>query len=134
MSMVHFQEVTLLDVVGQARYVLLVKKAEPFIEYEDVSIGEDLIKYPLFKKTKYNFIVIGRLDKASSGPKIGEKIVAVDAGTYRELETHKIYYLENRSKSPLIDKYESTANFEKEKELILFIPFFSNDEYLFSAF
>ena len=132
--MVHYQEVTLRDVAEQARYVLLVKKTEPFVGYEDVTIGEDPVKYPPFKKTKYNFIVSGRLDKAGDGPKIGEKIVAVDAGFVGKLEAHKSFYLHSRSKSPIIDKYESMADFEKEKELILFISFFSSGEYLFSAF
>jgi hypothetical protein len=134
MSMVHYQEITLRDVAGQARYVLLVKKTEPFVEYEDVLISEDSVNYPPFKKTKYNFIVSRRLDKLEGGPEIGERIVAIDAKYPGQLEAHKLFYLQNQNKSPIFEQYESQADFEKENELILFISIAANNEYLFSAF
>ncbi|MEK9180854.1 MAG: hypothetical protein AAB871_01315 [Patescibacteria group bacterium] len=134
MNMVHYREVALRDMAWQARYVLLVKKIEPFVEYVDVLIGEDSVKYPPFKKTKYHFVVSGRMDMSGDGPKIGDKIVAIDANFPRKLKVHKLFYLENRRKSPIYERYESRADFLKEKELILFVSIVANGEYLFCAF
>jgi hypothetical protein len=135
MSQVHYENLSLEEAIRMAELILVVKKAEPFLEKKSVKIGQNPPKECSdFLKTAYHFVVVERLDTAENGPKPGEKITAVDVNFSSELEAYKLFCLENINKSPIYRKYETKADLLNDTELILFVSFVSNGEYLFSAY
>jgi hypothetical protein len=131
MTRTHYEDITLSDMVSRSRLILTVSRQEPFQAEELVPIHKDTKLHPPYPKTKYNFKVNNILyDRYADGSVRIEGEMKVSTGSFveavqqdfeTELYCHKLYYLEHRGKSPIFDRYETTADLFTEPELILFV-------------
>ena len=76
----------------------------------------------LFKKQTYHFEVVEELYPAKPEHSYAGKKISVDNAYFeKELYVHQLYYLEGSQKSWMEYEYSTAANFEKSKELIIFL-------------
>lgn len=134
MSQIHYQDLTLEEMIRRAIAVIVVSKREPFRVEESIPIHEDSQKYPHFKKVKFQFKVTEVLFDDTRAMAEGKEIVAVDQTTGTYLTMHKKYHLEGISKSPIFEQYNTKADFINERELILFVSFIGRDELYFISY
>ena len=144
MTRTHYQELSLAKVVQRSRLILRVKKEEPFQVQVAVPIHKDTEKYPPYNKTVLRFKVLevlyDRYEKGGVSIKgemkvaPGSVIETVDHEFDTMFHCHKLYYLEHIGKSPLIERYSSSADLEKEPELLLFISKIGEKELSFLGY
>jgi len=144
MTRTHYEDITLSEMVSRSRIILTVSRQEPFQIEELVPIHKDTKLHPPFHKTKYNFrvnnILYDRYADGSvhiEGEKMvspGDTVMAVQQDFETELYCHKLYYLENRGKSPIFDRYETTADLFNEPELILFVSSINENELMYISY
>jgi len=134
MTEVFYRGMTLEDVVQSAERILLVKRVEPYINYEKVPIHEDSEKYPPFTRIRYRFHVTGKLREPSGDSLVGKTVLVLPWTDGTDFGGHKSYYLDGIGESPIIDRYETKANLEKDPEFILFISIIENGEIYFRAY
>jgi len=134
MSQIHYQDLTLEEMIRRASAVIVVSKREPFRVEEKIAIDEDPQKCPPFTKVTYNFRVKQVLFGDNNAVAEGKDIVAVDQTTGTYLTMHKKYHLEGISKSPIFEHYDTKADFIKDRELILFTSIIGRDELNFISY
>jgi len=134
MSMVHYEGMNLDDVVRQSRWILAVRKAKPLEKAVLVPIHEDTIRYKPFHRVFYRFEVTGTLHASDGKDLTGTTIEAAHWHTDTALECARLYQVQGIAKSPIHRDYESSANFRKEDELILFLSGLGKDGYRFIAY
>ena len=129
-SLVHYQKLTLEDLVGSAQHIVVVREAQPATSTEVIKIHKDSEKYPPFSLYKHHYVVTDVL--YSSKLKSGDKIDVLEAQFDSKLDLHKRYYLEGVSKSPIYSRYECKACTDNDKEYIIFLSEYDG-RYSFSA-
>jgi hypothetical protein len=134
MTQVFYRGISLHQVVLSAERILLVKRVEPYINLEKVPIHEDTEKYPPFTRIRYRFQVTGKLREPSGDSLVGKTVLVLPWTDGMDFGGHKSYYLDGIGESPIIDRYETKANLEKDPEFILFISIIENGEVYFRAY
>ncbi len=150
-TQIHYQKASLEDVVNRSGYILVAKRAAPFITTESISIlpegshfegrndppyytpayhdaapGErqEEKNYPPFSRALYAFEVVEVLFPKESAVQAGERISVVEAYSAQKLDLHKMYNLEGMRKSPLYQRYTSSIKLtdtEAPESMILFL-------------
>jgi len=121
LSQIHYEDVSLKDLVSKAQFILVVEKTEPFLTTEEIPIHRNSEKYPPFKKYTYHFKATEELYNKSGISQIGKQINVLPGDLETDLTIHKLYYLEGIAKSPIYAKYNTRADFFKADKLILFL-------------
>ena len=118
MSQVHYEDISLEDLVGYAQFILVVEKEDPFENKETITFNSP--KCPDFEKISHNFKVMEIIKSMDENLKPGDSIKAFQAFAELRLDIHKQYYLEGVSKSPIFPEYNSKSDFESP-QLIIFL-------------
>jgi hypothetical protein len=151
MTQVHFESVSLEDMVRRSDLIVVVQKLDPFAVLDSVSIlpkgsefegrneppyyeppyvgasSEPLLdkNYPPFVWQSYRFRVVEVLFEAGGAVKGGDTLLVAEAHAGRQLSLHRNYYLRGFRKSPICDRYETKlgplGDEEGPQELILFV-------------
>lgn len=150
-TQIHYQEVSLEDVVNRSGYIFVAKRATPFVTTELISIlpkGSDFIgkndppyysppyhdpapgerqeakNYQPFTRVLYAFEIAEVLFPEKADIQVGERISVMQAYNAQKLDLHKMYNLEGKRKSPLYQRYAASVNLMDEdvpESLILFV-------------
>ena len=115
-SQIHYQTVTLAELVERSELILIVKSAKPAQRQINIPIGapgpDSLVAAGQQKKEAPAFVrvlsrceVLGALSKA--GAELVGKTIEIDSAHWQEtLALHKSYYLEGISESPIYERYQ----------------------------
>lgn len=125
------------DVLRDSSCVVLAKKADPFIQKEEISItpqsgpagGKD---YPPFTKITYRFIVLEVLysDKDISP---GQVIQVVSPSQQHRFVMHQAYYLGGPVPSVNVPSYQTPVNLDAINELVAFLRSSDYSSFTFTA-
>ncbi|MBI4056013.1 MAG: hypothetical protein HY399_00490 [Elusimicrobia bacterium] len=126
MSQVFYQKISLEDVMDWSRVVVIAKLKKTETEKIKISSSdlETKKKAPPFLKRIFYF---ERVEVLYSRPEVAlGKILAVLSANYEgELESHRRYYLENISESPIYFAYKPSESaeraLEKKQPVLLFL-------------
>ncbi len=151
MNQVFHQNISLEQLIEESTYILIAKKTDPFITSEKISIlpdgskfenknnppyyeppyhNSDLSKnkernFPPYIKTAYNFKIKEILH--SGRVELKNNLISVDeASSNFKLDLHKGFYLNGMRKSPIMESYESSLDYNKYEssdELIIFLSY-----------
>ncbi|MFO0577465.1 MAG: hypothetical protein U1A78_25965 [Polyangia bacterium] len=115
-SQIHYQTVTLAELVERSELILIVKTAKPAQKQITIPIGtpgpnslvapsQQKKEAPAFVRVLSRIEVQGALSK--DGAELGGKTIEVDSAHWQEtLALHKSYYLEGISESPIYERYQ----------------------------
>lgn len=107
LSQVHYQTLSLKQVIERSELVLIVKLAKPNQRQIQVPIGKDQKGQdaPAFVRVLTRCEVQRALTAA--GAELVGKTIEIDGANWQDtLAMHKIYYLEGIGESPIFDRYE----------------------------
>jgi hypothetical protein len=130
---VHYENISLEQLISRSDYIFIARKLDPAYTTEEIKIHRDIKKYPPFKKIIYHFNVIDELLNKGEDSYKGKDIDVIPEDLETELKIHKLYYLEGIHKSPIYLNYESSADFSKSTELIVFLRLSSDGQFAFAA-
>jgi hypothetical protein len=133
MTQTHYDDIGLGAVVERSRWIFTVRKAEPFKRYVPVPIHEDTARYKPYQRTFLRFEVTGVL----LGPGtdwVGRTIEAAHWNTDTDLHCYRLYEVEKIGKSPIYERYETTADLHRLKQLILFLSWKQGDEFRYITY
>ena len=134
MTQVHYDDIGLGQVVDRSRWILTVRKAKPFKKTVAVPIHDDTARYKPYQRTFLRFVVTGTLLGPRGRDLAGKTIEAAPWNTDTDLHCYRLYEVEHIGKSPIYDRYETTADLDREKELILFLSLEAKDGFRFIAY
>lgn len=107
LSQVHYETISLKQVIERSELVLIVKLAKPNQRQIQVPIGKDKKGQdaPAFVRVLTRCEVQRALTAA--GAELVGKTIEIDGANWQDtLAMHKIYYLEGIGESPIFDRYE----------------------------
>ncbi len=134
MTRVHHDDIALGQVADQSRWILTVRKAAPFKKTVPVPIHEDTARYRPYLRTFLRFVVTGTLLGPVEEDLEGKTIDAAHRDTDTDLHCYRLYEVEHIGKSPIYERYKTTADLDAEKELILFLGWKAKDEFRYVAY
>ena len=133
MGQVHYEDTPLKDLIERSDYIFVVKKLEPSYTVEEIKIHQDIKKYPPFKKVINHFNIEEELFNKDKACMNGKDINIISADFHTELLVHKMYYLEGTHKSPIYSNYESSLEYGKANELIIFLRSSKDNDFAFTC-
>jgi hypothetical protein len=107
LSQVHYQPVSLKQVIERSDLVLIVKMAKPSQRQIPIPIGKDNKNQeaPAFVRVQTRCEVQRALTAA--GAELVGKTIEIDGANWQDtLAMHKIYYLEGIGESPIYERYQ----------------------------
>jgi len=119
-SKIFYNKISLKELISSSPYIFLVEKSDPFITKESRNIHWNIFMHKPYQQTIYNFKVVEQL-KTNNDPSIDTKIRVAPAYNEWKFIMYQKYALEGIRKSPIYEKYDTLANFDKEKRLVVFL-------------
>lgn len=162
MTQIHYENISLQQLMLWANCIFVVTKQEPFINQESVSIlpkdsqfsgkntppyhnppyhdanaGKDINtkNYPPYHRARYHFKIVRVLLSSNTDAAEADSIVVNEAHSERKLSLHEDYYLDGRRKSPLYKRYNTSLGLEDvraSQEMLVFLRY-RNNHYEFAA-
>jgi len=124
LSQVHYREVTIEEIVKNSGVIVVATAAKPFTTEKIFPIHEDQKKYPPYHQITQHYKIIKILIDKSSTLKTGRKINVDPTFPPNDFESHRMYYLERYSESPIVYAYRRegrVSNNLEEGNHILFL-------------
>lgn len=124
MSQVHYREVTIEEVVKNSGVIVVVKAAKPFFTEKIFPIHEDQKKYPPYHQITHHYKIVKILSDKRGVLKTGQVINVDQTTASNDFESHRMYYLEGFSESPIVYAYRRegrVSNNLEEGNHILFL-------------
>ena len=132
-SQIHYQYISLENLIQQSRLILVAKKLNPFTTEEEIEIHKNREKYPPFKKVISHFNIIKELYNGCGNSYKGMDIKVEGANSDLNLKLHKKYYLQGMGVSPLLTLYESGVNMYNADMMIVFLSCLDDGRIKFSS-
>ena len=145
MTQVYVENVTLEELIRISDCIIVAKKSNPFTIIERIGITPlgktpNKITYPDFTKVTYNFEVVKVMylqqddqDSMERSLAVGKILIVRPAAQDVAFEMHKQFYLDGLGKSWAERAYQTSAKFNEEDVLILFLDHQGQDNYSFSV-
>lgn len=113
--------VSLKELVNSAGYILVVKKAAPFKTIESIKVKNKGKKIPPYTYSVFHFEVLEELFNENQASLQNQKIEAVWSNLGLSIEMHKNNHSNLPVISPIINRYDTKANFFNSEKLIVFL-------------
>jgi hypothetical protein len=124
LSQVHYREVTIEDIIKYSGVIVFATAAKPFTTEKIIPIHEDQKKYPPYHQITHHYKIIKILYDKSGVLKTSTVIKVDPATASNDFGSHRMYYLEGLSESPIVYAYRREGRVSNNLEIgnhILFL-------------
>ncbi len=118
-------EVTLEQLITESKHIVVVERDSPFTVTEVVPIVEAGKEYPPYQRMVYRYRV---LESLRGILKKGAAIEVLSANERQDIHVHRLFVVENVSKSVFDRRYQPRATIAENEPYILFLTTLSEHE------
>lgn len=106
MSQIHYSDVSVEEIVKNSGVIIIATAAKPFLTEKIIPIHEDHKKYPPYHQITQHYKIIRILSDKSGTLKTGQEIRVDPSTVSNDFESHRSYYLDGYSESPIVYAYK----------------------------
>jgi hypothetical protein len=123
MSEVFYKKVTIDEIIKQSSVIIEVSSCKPFSSEKIIPIHPDQKKYPPYHQITFHYQITTVLYDENQLLSKGQKIDVDPSNASDNFESHRMYYLENYSESPIVSAYrpQNRKSSDPEGRIILFL-------------
>jgi hypothetical protein len=122
-NMIHYDDISLEDIVHVSTMILIVKKDSRFIIEKRILVRckTSSKTCPDYIMTTHRFMVTDEMKNTTGRKLVGQTIEVHSANESTEMLVHELYYCEDRAKSPIYKRYNTECALDKENTVIIFL-------------
>jgi hypothetical protein len=105
LSQIHYREEPIEEIVKNSGVIVVATAAKSFTTEKIIPIHEDQKKYPPYHQITHHYKIIKILSDKSGVLKTGQVINVDPTSASNDFESHRRYYLERYSESPIVYAY-----------------------------